>query len=326
MTRPRSFGVGAKKEQQLGAMRGIDRAAHALDAPISPDSGEMRLLPIDEVRVDPNNPRRLGITWKLMQEPLDQIASPQLRDEVEAILGLAQTFRRVGQRSPIEVVRDGPVKRIVFGERRYWAARVVGLSAIKAIVLRSGPENVPLVQLIENIQHRQMPLYETVLNLRMIIERETELGAPINDATDLMERTGLTRATAYRYWRYINLPDDVEQLLSSGTLSSHDEIAAVLRHPTPAARKLAVERFLTGGSLAESVTELPTRKALRQRGRPRTTISFGSTKSVRVARHLFSTLDPDGDYDDLDWEDIASLSDAWKALLKKLEEQMRSDG
>ena len=326
MTRPRSFGTGAKKEQQLGAMRGIDRAAHALDAPISPDSGEMRLLPIDEVRVDPNNPRRLRITWKLMQEPLDQIESPQLRDEVEAILGLAQTFRRVGQRSPIEVVRDGPVKRIVFGERRYWAARVIGLPAIKAIVLRSGPENVPLVQLIENIQHRQMPLYETVLNLRMIIERETELGAPINDATDLMERTGLTRATAYRYWRYINLPDDVEQLLSSGTLSSHDEIAAVLWHPTPAARKLAVERFLAGGSLAESVTELPTRKALRQRGRPRTTISFGSTKSLRVARHLFSTLDPDGDYDDFDWEDIASLSDAWKALLKKLEEQMRSDG
>ena len=322
MTRPRSFGTGSRKEQQLGAMRGIDRAAHALDAPISPDSGEMRLLPLDEVCVDPNNPRRLNITWELMQEPLDKIESPQIRDEVEAILGLAQTFRTVGQRSPIEVVRNGQVKRIVFGERRYWAARVVGLPAIKAIVLRSVPENVPLVQLIENVQHRQMPLYETVLNLRMIIEREAELGAPIKDATDLMQRTGLTRATAYRFWRYINLPDDVERLLSAGTLRTHEEIAAILRHNTPAARKLAVDRYLAGGSLAESTTEPRNQPSPRRRGRPRTTISFGSTRNVRVARHLFATLEPDGDYDEIDWEDIGSVSNAWKALLKRIEERM----
>ena len=328
MTRPRSFGARAKKEIQLGAMRGIDRAAHALDAPISPDSGEMRLLQIDEVRVDPNNPRRLNITWELMQQPLDQIESPQLRDELEAILGLAQTFRKVGQRSPIEVVRDGQVKRIVFGERRYWAARVAELSVIKAIVLRSPPENVPLVQLIENVQHRKMPLYETVLNLRLIIEREAELGAAIQDVTDLMQRTGLTRATAYRYWRCIDLPHDVEEFLNSGTLRSHDEIAAVMRHATPTDRKLAVERYLAGGSLAESVTKTETHSQAshRTRGRPRTTISFGSTKSVRVARHLFTTLDPNGDYDNFDWEDIASVSNVWKRLLKRLEERMESDG
>ena len=322
MTRPRSFGAGRRKDQQLGAMRGIDRAAHALDAPISPDSGEMRLLPIDEVCVDPHNPRRLNITWEVMQEPLDQIKSPQLRDEVEAIQGLAQTLRTVGQRSPIEVVRDGQVKRIVFGERRYWAARVAGLPAIKAIVLRSVPENVPLVQLIENVQHRQMPVYETVLNLRMIIERQAELGAPIKDATDLIQRTGLTRATAYRFWRAIDPPDDVERLLSSGTLRTHEEIAAVLRHNTPAARKLAVDRYLAGGSLFETATEPRNPSPPRRRGRPRTTISFGSTRNVDVARHLLTTLDPGGDYDEIDWGDIGSVSKAWKALLKRIQEQV----
>ena len=322
MTRPRSFGTGSRKEQQLGAMRGIDRAAHALDAPISPDSGEMRLLPIDEVCVDPHNPRRLNITWEVMQEPLGQIESPQLRDEVEAIQGLAQTLRTVGQRSPIEVVRDGQVKRIVFGERRYWAARMVGMPAIKAIVLRSVPQNVPLVQLIENVQHRQMPLYETVMNLRMIMEREAELGAPIKDATDLIQRTGLTRATAYRFWRYINLPDDVESFLSSGTLRTHEEIGAVLRHKTPAARKLAVDRYLAGGSLVETTTEPGNPSSPRRRGRPRTTISLGSTRNVDVAQHLITTLDPGGDYDEFDWEDIESVSNAWKALLKRIQEQV----
>ena len=326
MTRPPAVRARTSKAHQLGGMRGIDRAAHALDAPISPDSGEMRLLPLDEVRVNSANPRRLNVTWDLIQGSPDQISSPKLRDEVEHILGLAQTFRTIGQRSPIEVVRDGSLKRIVFGERRYWAARVAAMPTIKAIVLRSAPENIPLVQLVENIQHRQMPLYETVLNIRMIIDRQAELGEPIKDATDLIARTGLTRATAYRYWRYIELPDDVEDLLSSGTLRSHDDLTKVLRHPDAATRTRAVERYLAGGSLAEDVTESPSRTPPRRRGRPRTTISFGSTKSVDVARHLLRTLDPDAGYDGVDWEDLASIAAAWKELLKRLEQRVKADG
>ena len=326
MTRPRSFGTGSRKERQLGAMRGIDRAAIALDAPVSPDSGEMRLLPIDEVRVDPNNPRRLDMTWDLLQGDPGDIGTAALRKEVETIRGLAQTFRNVGQRSPIEVTRDGAVKRIVFGERRYWAARVAELPFIKAIVLRSAPANVPLVQLVENIQHRQLPLYETVLNLRMVMEREAELGAPVGDATDLMARTGLTRATAYRYWRYMDLPDDVERLLQAGTLSSHEELTAVLKHPNAAQRKRAVERYLAGGSLSEKVTETRAPQPPRRRGRPRTTVSFGSTRNLRVVQHLFTVLDPGGDHAKLDWQDVAAVSHAWKTLLATLEQRLTDDG
>ena len=326
VTRPRSFGTGSPKERQLGAVRGIDRAASALDAPASPDSGEMRLVPIDEVRVDPDNPRRLNMRWNLLQGDPAEIDSAALRKEVETIQGLAQTFRQVGQRSPIEVVRDGAVKRIVFGERRYWAARVAELPFVKAIVLRSAPQNVPLVQLVENIQHRQLPLYETVLNLRMVLEREAELGTPVTDATDLIARTGLTRATAYRYWRYMDLPDDVERLLQAGTLGSHDELTAVLKHPNAAQRKLAVERYLAGGSLSEKVVAPPAPQNPRRRGRPKTTVSFGSTKNLRVVQHLFTTLDPDGGYAELDWQDVQAVSHAWKALLARLEERLSGNG
>ena len=326
MTRPRSFRTRPTKEQQLGTLRGIGEAANALDTPASPDAGDMRLVPIDEVRVDPNNPRRLNLTWELIQTPVESLEPPGLRHEVELIVGLAQTFRQVGQRSPIEVVRDGPIKRIVFGERRYWAARIAGLPLIKAIVLRSEPDNAALVQLIENIQHKQLPLYETVANLRAVIERENELGTPVRDATDLMERTGLTRATAYRYWRYMDLPEDVEALLAARTLSTHEELGAILKHPTPAAREAALARYLAGGSLGATLPE-PEADAPppRPRGRPRTTISFGSTKNARVARHLFHTLDPDGDYQHLDWEDVTAVSEAWKAFLDGLEHRLRSE-
>ena len=280
---------------------------------------------MDEVRVDPNNPRRLNLTWELLQGPFEHLEPASIRNEVETIHGLAQTFRQIGQRSPIEVVRDGTVKRIIFGERRYWAARVAGLGYIKAIVLRRAPENIALVQLIENIQHRQMPLYQTVLNLRTVIERESELGSPVRDATDLMDRTGLTRATAYRYWKYMDLPEDVETLLATGILRTHEELGSILKHATPAEREAALARYLGGGSLGARLSEDDTRQMPRRRGRPRTTISFGSTKNPHVARHLFQTLDPDSDYGAFDWNDVAAVSKAWQKLLAGLENRLRTE-
>ena len=41
-----------------------------------------------------------------------------------------------------------------------------------------------------------------------------------------------------------------------------------------------------------------------------------------MAQHLITTLDPGGDYDEFDWEDIESVSNAWKALLKRIQEQV----
>ena len=330
MTR-KSFGGGGKsKAEKLGQMRGIEQAAGVLDAPISPDSGDMRLVPIDEVRVDPNNPRRLNVDWETVQQELESIEDPDKRKEIETIQGLAQTIRRVGQRSPIEVVRDGGIKRVVVGERRYWAVRLAGLPSIKSIVLHAPPENVPLVQLIENIQRKEMPLWETILNIRLVVERENELGTPVKDATDLMDRAGLARTSAYRYWRYIDLPDDVEAVLENRSITTHDELTALLKIESPAKRKQALAQYLSGGPLSPKTetakTDQDSATKPRGRGRPKTTISLGSTKNPSVAQHLFKKLDPKGDYSDTDWDDVGAVSKAWRSLLTKLEKQLGSNG
>ena len=330
MSRKSFGGGGQSKAEKLGQMRGIEQAAGVLDAPISPDSGDMRLVPIDEVRVDPNNPRRLNVDWETVQQELESIEDPDKRKEIETIQGLAQTIRRVGQRSPIEVVRDGGIKRVVVGERRYWAVRLAGLPSIKSIVLHAPPENVPLVQLIENIQRKEMPLWETILNIRLVVERENELGTPVKDATDLMDRAGLARTSAYRYWRYIDLPDDVEAVLENRSITTHDELTALLKIESPAKRKQALAQYLSGGPLSPKTetakTDQDSATKPRGRGRPKTTISLGSTKNPSVAQHLFKKLDPKGDYSDTDWDDVGAVSNAWRSLLTKLEKQLGSNG
>ncbi len=321
------FGGASDRMEQLGKVKGLTQAANALDAPISADSGEMRLVPIDEVRVDPNNPRRLELDWTVVQQSPEDIEDPRKRREVEDILGLSLTFKQVGQRSPCEVVRDGAVYRIVFGERRYWAARLAELSTLKVIALHSQPANVPLVQLIENIQHKHMPLYETILNIRSVIGREAELGEPVRDATDLIQRTGLPRTSAYRYWKYVELPPDVDQSLETAAIGTHEELTALLKHTTVKARKAALTRFAAGGTLEGTDDTEATAKPKRRRGgRPRTSISFGSTKNASVAKLLFSTLDPDGHHDAIDWNDATAVTNAWKSILEGLEQRATREG
>lgn len=327
MPKPRSLGGGGRKAEALGHLRGLNKAGQAIDAPISPDSGDMRSAPIDEVRPDPNNPRRLGITWEIVQQDPETIEDARIRKEVEEIQGLATTIRRVGQRSPCEVVREGSIFRIIFGERRYWASRLAGLPTLKVIVLHATPENVPLVQLIENIQHRHLPIYETILNLRSVIEREAELGEPLKDATDLIQRTGLSRPSAYRYWKYMDIPKDVEEVLANRVISTHDDLNALLKNTTEKARKEAVARFFAGGSLSVIPASPPSKKQSRATGgRPRTSICFGSTKNPSVAKFIFAALDPNGEFETLEWNDPTAVTNAWKTILKNLEARAAEDG
>ena len=123
----------------------------------------------------------------------------------------------------------------------------------------------------------------------------------------------------------MELPEDVESLLATGILSTHEEIGAILKHATPAVREAALARYLAGGSLGASLSDDDTRQIPRRRGRPRTTISFGSTKNPRVARHLFQTLDPNGDYEALDWSDVTEVAKAWQGLLAGLENRLRTE-
>jgi len=317
------------RAEALGKIEGIDKAGAALQEDLPPDAGEMRIVALDEVHPDPNNPRRLGLDWTTVQKSPEDISDVRLRDEVSDIQGLAKTILKVGQRQPCEVIFEKGSYTLIFGERRYWACRIAKKPTLKVTVLRAVPENVALVQLIENIHQKKMPLYETILNIRSIITQENRLNAPIKDATDLMNRTGLRRATAYRYWRCIELPKDIEACLKDRTLKSHDDLSAILKFTSIKDRKAAIARFKATGSFDEpkevgkNVKVAKSKK--RKGGRPSSKITFGQTKNTDLARHIITTLDPDSSYDRIDWTNFSEVSQAWKAVLEKIESNLKID-
>jgi ParB/RepB/Spo0J family partition protein len=102
------------------------------------------LVPIDQIVHDPSQPRR------------DQESD----DGIERFHTLAASIKQFGLLQPIIARRDGLTAdgrvryRVISGERRLNAARMVNLDSVPLVVREDEPKAIPLIQLIENI-HRQ---------------------------------------------------------------------------------------------------------------------------------------------------------------------------
>src|SRR5512140_2887473 len=132
-------------------------------------------IPLNQVRPDPNQPRRLlpdDLTEKLSQgvspaDILDELRTRAqrdkwLRDKLAELDGLADSIAADGLMQPIRVYREGENQfRIEEGERRWWAHHVlVGwgrqeFSIISAILAATSDEDKSLLRrrVAENV-HR----------------------------------------------------------------------------------------------------------------------------------------------------------------------------
>src|SRR6185295_11401329 len=115
---------------------------------------------------------------------------------------------------PVLLRRKGPRFELIAGERRWRAAIRAGLSQIPAVV-RSVPDDKVLeIALIENIQREDLNPIEEARAYKKLIET---LG--LTQET-VAERVGRDRSYVTNYLRLLKLPDDLQELLQSGRIST----------------------------------------------------------------------------------------------------------
>jgi ParB family chromosome partitioning protein len=96
-----------------------------------------KLLPLDQIRPDPHQPRKSFPAATLNE--------------------LAQSIAAVGILQPVVVRREGDGYVLISGERRYRAAQQLGLREIPAIVRDFDEEQAFIAGLIENLQRENLP-------------------------------------------------------------------------------------------------------------------------------------------------------------------------
>lgn len=212
------------------------------DAPLTSSSGGE--IPLDLIDANPEQPRT--------------------RFDESALAELSASLSRHGVLQPILVraMPDGRY-RLVAGERRLRAARLAGIAMIPAVV-RDVDENSGLeLALVENLQREDLdPIDEA-----RAFETLMEVGS-LGQA-DVALRVGKDRSTVANAMRLLDLPFEIQEMISEGVLSGgHGR--AILAMATAEERRGLAERVAKRG-LSVRETEVlargprPRRRTVRAR-------------------------------------------------------------
>jgi ParB family chromosome partitioning protein len=127
---------------------------------------------------------------------------------------LAKSISVNGVVQPVLLRRKGTRFELIAGERRWRAAVRAGLTKIPAVLRNVSDEKVLEIALIENIQREDLNPIEEARAYRKLIET---LG--LTQET-VAERVGRDRSYVTNYLRLLRLPEDLQELLQAGRLST----------------------------------------------------------------------------------------------------------
>lgn len=130
---------------------------------------------------------------------------PRSYFDEDSLSELATSIRELGVISPITLKKnDDGTYLMIAGERRYRAAKMIGLKTIPAYIKTAADEEIVEMALIENIQREDLNAIEIALAFYRLIE-EYQL-----TQEQLSERVGKKRATVANYLRLLRLPAEIQ--------------------------------------------------------------------------------------------------------------------
>ena len=179
-------------------------------------SARVRYIPINDIRPNPQQPRRSF-------------------DE-EGLAELAASIRSCGILQPLTVRRAGDGYELVAGERRLRAARIAGLREVPCLVAQVGEEDSALLALMENLQRRDLDCWEEAQAIARLISR---YGLSQEEAA---RRLGRAQPTVANKLRLLRLEEPVAEALHHYGLTER-HARALLRLEDPEQRLAAVEHI-----------------------------------------------------------------------------------
>ena len=172
---------------------GLGRGLGALiPAGVAEAIGGLEDLPISLIRPNPQQPR----------EHFDE----------ESLAALAESIREVGVLQPVLVRAADDGYELIAGERRWRAARRVGLQTIPAIVRVADDAAMLQQAIVENVQREQLNPLEEAAAYQQLIEDFSFTH------DEVATRVGKSRATITNTLRLLQLPPTIQRYLKEGTL------------------------------------------------------------------------------------------------------------
>ena len=152
----------------------------------------------------------LKISMNLIRANVDQ---PRKSFDPEKISELAQSIKEHGVIQPIILNKEADTYVVIAGERRFRAAKSIGLTEIPAVIMNIDNKEVLEISLIENIQREDLnPIEEAIAYKKLLVDfnlTQEEISNKVSKS-----RTAITNCM-----RLLNLDERVQDYLIDGVIS-----------------------------------------------------------------------------------------------------------
>jgi ParB family chromosome partitioning protein len=221
---------------------------------VSNDTVGLQEIPIAAIRPNPQQPR----------EHFDE----------ESLAALAESIREVGVLQPVLVRAGGDGFELIAGERRWRAARRIGLTTIPGIVRTADDASMLQQAIVENVQREELNPLEEAAAYQQLIEDFSLTH------DDVASRVGRSRTTITNTLRLLQLPPAIQRYVKDGSLRM-GHARALLGTPDRAFQEQLAKR-----AVAEELSVREVEEAIRARE--------DSEPAAKIARARATKLRPPG--------------------------------
>ena len=191
------------KKDVLG--KGIRSLLQNIDADLKTTSGNLKTeiverstvsqrIPLDQIEVNPNQPRK----------DFDEVALSELAASIK--------MHNIIQPLTVTAIPNGKY-RLIAGERRFRASKIAGLKDVPVYIRDINESQILELALLENLQREDLNAIEIAISYKRLMD-DLEY-----TQEKVAERMGKERSTVTNYIRLLKLPPDIQVAVRNGVIS-----------------------------------------------------------------------------------------------------------
>lgn len=131
----------------------------------------------------------------------------------DSLTDLVESIREQGILEPIVVAETPAGYQIIAGERRWRAAKILGLPKVPVVIKNTTPQGMLEMSIVENVQREDLNPIEKALSYKRLID---EFGLGTNEVA---KRIGKSAPAVSNTIRLLTLPDAIKDALVAGVIT-----------------------------------------------------------------------------------------------------------